>query len=239
MRLYYGLAAAFLSILALFLGVWNIRYSPSPPEKALSRTPKGSETSYPEAKASDRAASLPDIKAVWDRNLFDPARGAAEKMEEGVAAAKRADLELIGICKFGEVSGAIIVNKSSSPAQGAAPGQQPGQPGASKGKGEKRYYNIGQRMSNGFVLKEVYGDHVILARGNEEMVLKLQFGDDSSNKRIASVGIKPEPPKEEPPPATTPDGQAQPEPGKSDDKRPKGLPKPPAPPPMRMKNIMT
>ena len=248
MRVYYGIATVLLGIIAIYLSVCHLRFKPSPPDKALTKTPKESEFRLEAPKAEDRGAKLPDIKIVWEKDVFSQFRGVAERMDTGLAAAKQVDLELIGICKFGETSGAVIGSKSAG-GQLATPGPNiPGIPGAPTAqpapKSGRKFYAIGQRVGNGFVLKEVLADRVVLARGSEELVLKIQFESDSSNgRRLASVSFKQEAKPavqgDEQKPQAPVAGETEP-PADNSTAKAKGLPKPPPPPAMAPRgDIMT
>jgi hypothetical protein len=232
MRLCYAIAGVLLLLLAFWLGACHLRFKAPPPEKALAKTPKEADFKRAPAKAEDRAAKIPDIKPVWEKNVFSQSRGNAEKPEAG-AAAKQIDLELIGICKFGTVSGAVIGSKSRGLPAPAAPGGIPAAGGDAQSKSGRKFYSVGQKLANGFQLKEVHGDRVVLARGGEELVLKIQFESDSSkSRRLASVNYKISEPA-----APAPGSQAAPQDPRQQglEDAPKGLPRPPAAPPMAVK----
>lgn len=240
MRAFYGTACLLLVLLAGYLGVCNARYKAMLPEKALRKTPKEADFKADAPKGEDRGAKLPEIKTVWEKDVFAQGRGSVEKQDSALAAARQVDLELIGICKFGETSGAVIGSKSRGQLANA-PGAPPGAQGAEPKSGRK-FYTVGQRLGNGYMLKDVQSDKAILSRGSEELVLKIQFESDSSKgRRLASVSFKAAEPPQGPPAqqGAPPEGAQQP--ASQEPKAPaKALPKPPTAPPMAPKrDVMT
>jgi hypothetical protein len=246
MKKKYIILTVFLSLAVIILGLINIKFKPTQPDKTLKRTPKESEVKYPVPQEPNRGNELPQLAIMWEKNLFTQGRGSAEKTEGN--SLKYNDLELVGICKFGEKSGAIIVNKNgpSAPsiqqlppqqgqnAQGGNnPKQQPGQAPKALGKTEKRFYQLGQRLPNGFILKEIKQESVILARGSEEVVLKIQVGSKEGAKRVASFKPVETPHVNTAPPVKEEQPKAQESVKEQETKgREKGLPKPPPPPPI-------
>ncbi len=241
MKIYYAAATVVLSIVLIIMLAAHLNFKSSEPDKILRKTPREASLKYPVPQEQNRSSNIPQMTVIWEKNLFLPSRGAQDKGEAVADKAKHSDLELVGICKFGAVSGAIIVNKNRAqenivpPAQGTLPAQMKAQQ-AQGAKPEKRYFQQGQRMSSGYLLKEIHNDHVVLSRGNEEVILKLQFGDESSNKRLASMSFKPVE-KSEP---VSPSGETISAPpiqdAKPDQSRP-ALPAPPPPPPMGIKTL--
>lgn len=242
MKLYYAATACVLSILLILLLAAHLSFKASLPDKVLRKSPREATIKYPVPQEQNRSSNIPQMTVIWEKNLFLPSRGAQDKGEAVSDKAKHSDLELVGICKFGTVSGAIIVNKNRSQENFAPPvqGNQklPPQLKAQTqgGKPEKRYFQQGQRMSNGYLLKEIHSDHVVLSRGNEEVILKLQFGDEGSTKRLASMSFKPIEKSE----TVSPAGEtisAPPEQDAKPDQSKPALPTPPSPPPMGNKTI--
>ena len=109
----------------------------------------------------------------------------------------------MGVCSFGEISGAIILDKQAS---AAATSPQPSRlrnkgipsPGAASATAP-RFYKLGEQLENGFTLSEINSDSIVLSRGREQIVLKLEFEDEGSTSRItasaeaaaaASIAIK-------------------------------------------------
>lgn len=238
MRKKYIAITVFLGLMALLLAFMNFEFKASPPDKALRRTPKEAEIKYPSVLEANRGAELPQLSILWDKNLFSQGRRSGDKGDDSANPVKFNDLELVGICKFGESAGAIIVNKgnASHPLPPNLPGANPAMKGKVPGlnnmvrpnKADKRFYQLGQRMPNGFTLKEITTDSVVLARGSEEIVLKIQIGSKDGLKRMASFKpIEKETIKEE---LNKPPENIQEK--KNESKEERKIPKPPSPPPM-------
>ena len=158
--------------------------------------------------------------------------------------------ELVGVFIYGENAGAIILdkNKAKAPASPIAAPPRPGvppppgapappapegaagdgkkanlgvRPTVSRDNTTKHYYKLNDEMDNGFVLKKISQDSVLLIRGSENIELRLEKSDTTSKERIvknqtvvtppAVLGL--EPPKPQPGPQPLP-GQ-QPQPGQS------------------------
>jgi hypothetical protein len=129
---------------------------------------------------------IPDIASLWDNNLFSPYRtGDGGPL---LGAAKPTGMELIGVCSFGDVAGAIMLDRQASVAAS--------QPGRLRNKGvlsqgasatAPRFYKLGEQLENGFTLSEINSDSVVLSRGREQIVLKLEFEDDGSASRISAA----------------------------------------------------
>ncbi len=243
MKIYYAGASLVLSILLIAVLTAHLKFKISEPDKILRKSPREATVKYPLPQEQNRSANIPQMTVIWEKNLFLPSRGAQDKGEVLADKAKHSDLELVGICKFGTVSGAIIVNKNRSqenfvpPPQPGAQNHPPQLKAQAQGaKPEKRYFQQGQRMSNGYLLKEIHNDHVVLSRGNEEVILKLQFGDESSTKRLASMSFKPVEKSE----LVSPSGETISAPPLQDVKPEQSkpaLPTPPSPPPMGIKTL--
>jgi hypothetical protein len=215
--------------------------SPSKP-KALLKTPEASDIKFPTAMDNDRSKKIPALAALWEHNLFDPKRGNEDAVVDAPII-KNSEMELIGICRYGETAGAIILISQKNV---VAPQRNPRfrrgrrtpvpQPQVQKQQNQqkqaKRYYRIGQTMDNGYVLKEVNSDSVLVSRGSDELVLKMDYADKGSSNRISVATAKP--PEKKAAPAFKPPGKNK---SKEAPKNKSGkLPSPPPPPPL-MKNV--
>jgi hypothetical protein len=164
-----------------------------------------------------------------ENNIFDLYRGKSGG-GEGDKAPPNFDYELIGICAFGDVSGIIVSDKRGAMAGIMNAAQQrggpPGAPGAlgmpqqsSDSKpSSKRFYKIGETLNNGYTLEKTTNDSAILSRGNEQIVLKLEYDDSGSKMRLASAATeqakriydnKPKTPAASPPAAQSQSAAAQ------------------------------
>ncbi|MFA4943207.1 MAG: type II secretion system protein N [Lentisphaeria bacterium] len=151
--------------------VLNLRFTPAPSESPASLPPPA--VSPATAAAADRhRRELGESAAVTiltEKNPFSPNRGAA-----GTAAAdpgRRADMELVGIVRAGAVQGALILERQS-----AATG------------GKTQFCALGQTLANGFTLRELALDRVVLQRRGEEAVLRLDPSSPESRRRRAGGG---------------------------------------------------
>ena len=224
------IASGILGFLMIHL---HFSYQSPSVEKIISATPKKDLKEF-KASQINRGSDLPKLSSLWQKNLFDPSRGGHD--EEGKKdepnSRERSELELVGICKFGNYAGAIISVKNAS--QRIARQLQPLKPGekkpdiTEKPPKSRKYYKQGERVGNGYLLAKINDDSVVLSRDNEEVVLKMEYADKHSIKRIA----KTEESKNEKMPET---------PGNKEEKAPseiKGkLPGPPPPPPMKTAQI--
>ncbi|HBC87461.1 MAG TPA: hypothetical protein DCZ94_10940 [Lentisphaeria bacterium] len=198
MKLFYILLNLFLFILAVLLLALNLTFKSHLPDKILSMAPDlGRAVPAPQKIKKDRD-EITDIAGLWENNLFSPYRSG----EGGslLGGAKPAGMELLGISIFGDVSGAIILDKQSVSAM----------PQLSRSKGVRTsstaapqnvptFYKLGATLENGFMLIEVNSDSVVLSRGREQIVLNLNFDDDVIPSPVAA------PPVPENPLATAPE----------------------------------
>ena len=177
-------------ILALLMMQLHLSYQFSSVDKVVAATPKKELKEF-KVQHVNRGSDLPKLSSLWQKNLFDPSRGGHD--EEGKKdepnSRERSELELVGICKFGSYAGAIISIKNAS--QKAARQQlKPGEKKpdtAEKPTKARKYYKQGERVGNGYLLAKINDDSVVLSRDNEEVVLKMEYADKHSIKRIAKT----------------------------------------------------
>ena len=188
MRSFYIFLNIFLFIMAVLLLAVNISFKPYPPDKILSMAPVLNETVQSGQKIKGGKEEISEIASLWENNLFSPYRSG----EGGplLGAARPTGMELLGVCSFGEVSGAIIVDKQTSAAAVPQPGRLRNRGGASSGAASAtmpRFYKLGEQLENGFTLSEINFDSIVLSRGREQIVLKLEFEGESSISRNAAA----------------------------------------------------
>ncbi len=186
MRTFYIFLNLSLFILTVLLLVLNLSFKAQPPDKILSMAPVLNENAQLSQKIKGGREEIPDIASLWDNNLFSPYRtGDGGPL---LGAAKPTGMELMGVCSFGDVAGAIMLDKQASAAVS--------QPGRLRNKGvlsqgasanAPRFYKLGEQLENGFTLSEINSDSVVLSRGREQIVLKLEFEDDGSASRISAA----------------------------------------------------
>ena len=171
----------FAVILTFFviMGILSMHFSYETPRVVLSETPnkpQGVVLVKPPIKIYKNA------KSVWERSLFKSYRGIT-KNKIGVHSRQVQDspMELIGICQLGKRAGAIIIDKGPKSLLW------------NKKSSVSRYYALNQVLGNGYVLKDIMKRAVRLVRGQEELILQLEFGDKSSLVRnLNEVSIQTE-----------------------------------------------
>ncbi len=188
MRSFYIFLNIFLFLIAVLLLAVNISLKPYPPDKILSMAPSLNENVQTTQKVKGGREDIPDIATLWENNLFSSYRSG----EGGplLGAGKPTGLELLGVCSFGEVSGAIILDKQASSAAAPQVGRLRNRVGASSGGPSStapRFYKLGDQLENGFSLSEINSDSIVLSRGREQIVLKLEFEGESSISRNAAA----------------------------------------------------
>ncbi|MCK5801360.1 MAG: hypothetical protein KAI66_00940 [Lentisphaeria bacterium] len=139
------------------------------------------------------------MDTLWKQSLFRPDRTEEEKKEnEGAnAAAKPAlppvDMELLGTAKIADRQVAIIIVKKkgrSRPVRRVRgrpvklpPAEEVGDD-TDKRDPKRHIKRVGDEVgSTGYIVKEIHFGEVMLTRGDEELVLRIQTDDASSLKR--------------------------------------------------------
>jgi len=154
---------------------FHSEYQEPPPDKILSKTPRQAEAI---PRIQPKISPVINLEPVWKRSLFASYRGESLTHEQHVAAPqKKAAMELIGICKFGKTTGAIIIDKTPQRSM-----RRP-LPGQTSKTGRSKYYRLGQTLVSGYTLKAIHKKSVVLVRGSEELELGLEFGDSTSLAR--------------------------------------------------------
>lgn len=190
MKSFYIFLNVFLVIVAVLLLAVNLSFKPYPPDKILSMAPVLNENVQATQKIKGGREEVPDIASLWENNLF-----SAYRSGEGgplLGPAKPTGMELLGVCSFGDVSGAIIIDKQTSATALPQPGRLrsrgiPSPAGGAAGGIAPRFYKLGEQLENGFTLSEINSDSVVLSRGREQIVLKLEFEGESSISRNAAA----------------------------------------------------
>jgi len=213
MRGIHIIAVVVLVLINLVLAYANVYYKTPPPDKVLRKTPSGPDISFPPLKTAERRAEMPSIAALWEKNLFSSSRGESHADNPNIPV-NRGDLELVGICRLGDTAVAIILTKNQASQKAATPVGSSTKNSAFS-IGERHYYKQGQRLSNGFILKEVLSDSVLLSRGNEEIALKIDFKSPERERRIAASTVQPPTPQEQAAPSTATPPVAAPSPEKT------------------------
>lgn len=214
MKRIYLIVNGVFAVAILLLLIANWRYVAPPDDKAVGKLPQLIQP--PPIAVARMMLTSQDTVRTAEQNIFTPGRGRQEENTgKKVTAVNRPTLLLLGICRIGDVSGAIIADKNavrSSPSNlppNPIPNRIPGRPGAPgpmpiaklpqtaakparKASEGKRFFKVGEVVKDGFVLKEVKVDSVVLASGRDQMELKLQrSGRFGNNEPKAVVGAKP------------------------------------------------
>ncbi len=126
------------------------------------------------------------VQTLWENVIFSPTRQegftqTAPPVSVATESPSPTNLELMAVGIFGSRSAAVII--VNEPRQPTAPTRRRGAGGGGT-RGTQRVYNIGESVgSTGYTVREIKMDEVILARGDEERVLRLAPSSDSSQRR--------------------------------------------------------
>ncbi|OGV83702.1 MAG: hypothetical protein A3K19_13785 [Lentisphaerae bacterium RIFOXYB12_FULL_65_16] len=197
----YWLLNVVLMLGAVVASAWAVRQAPD--ARWSGRAQQSRFTAPPQLKgaagsagwdaAVGKATPQPvDVDVLWRQTLFNPAR--TEDLTKGDAEAvgpSRIELELIGILQFGDVAAAIILDKQMKAAprtRTARVGSRTVPAGGAEPSPEEvktqHVYKLNDPVGNtGYVVKEIRLDEVVLTRGDEERVLRLQSDDAESVTR--------------------------------------------------------
>ncbi|MCP4179339.1 MAG: hypothetical protein GY756_16395 [bacterium] len=133
------------------------------------------------------------LPSVWEKNIFDPARGSSVA-DVSVSSAKAGGMELLGIYSYGQTKGAIISVKQTN-----QPGSQNNQERRYQYNQNRRYNNknltqthskpkmyfeVGEKLPNNLILKSVGNNYAIVAGGGEALKLTIKYGTQSSMQRV-------------------------------------------------------
>lgn len=200
-NLMWILANCALLAAAYGVTVWVRDYDPRPTTWTVQADGEddGAAKGRPQSRAADSDAALADgsrlgqdeLDDLWKNTLFRPERTEevadpdAEEAEE--KAPDQVQLELIGVGKIGEKPVAIILEKT--PARRAirrrirrpgAPEEEEEEPPA---KTQHIYREGAEVGDTGYTVSRIDFSEVLLVRGDEELTLKLEAGDDQSQGR--------------------------------------------------------
>lgn len=124
-------------------------------------------------------AEMPDLHELYTQSLFSPERsevlGQIEATE--TAATGTLNMELIGIGAMGDTAAAVILVHNRQPRRGPHLGQ------AEKAT-TRHVYRLGQQVENtGYIIREISLTEVVLVKGDEERILRLEAADAGSTAR--------------------------------------------------------
>ena len=186
-----GLAGLAVAVAAWVLGQqpqkrWEARAAHTAAPVPLGKTAQERSAS----SLSRHLVPAPDaFDSLWQESLFRPERSeevsASDTGEGGDAAApESAEFELQGIGVIGTEAAAIIVDKLRRTVPRPRPGPG-GQPQVETVRTQHVYKVNAEIGTTGYKVKEVRKTEVVLARGDEERILKLESGDQDSQGRRA------------------------------------------------------
>lgn len=183
----------FGNMLGLFcvalLAYLNLSFRSTPPDPLLNNTPKLKDFNIQIENTIAKGVST-DFSKLLNDNVFSPYR--AKEEGDVFSSLKVTGMELIGIISYGDIAGAIIADKGASQAvqpQGPRSSVLPGTNKQNKQAGRPQFYKLNEVLPNGFTLKEVNSDSVLLSRAGEQIVLQLDFKDEGSKMRTEE-GVK-------------------------------------------------
>jgi hypothetical protein len=166
-----------LSFMIFYFLYLQIEYVPIAIDKKVQKNTKSLLLSIRKTINNDVSSSKKTNQfssEIWTHNLFDPLRGGfSGGLSSSNIANEPSDMELVGICNTNSLKGCIILLKKKISSFG------------NKNQ-KKRFFAVGERLPNGYILKEVKFDSSTLIRGNEQISLKLNFDDNNSINRISS-----------------------------------------------------
>jgi len=142
----------------LFLAV------PSAPEEVRCALPVPKKTAVVsgEEAAPRRGPSSVDYAAISDANLFHPERRMPPEKKEEKAMA-RPDVNLFGTLIAGDLSIAFLEDKKA--------------PVTSAGRGKRQIALRKGGILNGYVLRDVEADRIVLVKGDEQVLVMLTEGE--------------------------------------------------------------
>jgi hypothetical protein len=156
----------------------------------VAKLPPAEEEKPPEAPVA--GPSMPDYMIIAEQNLFHPDRKIPPEKKEAQQLPKP-ELILFGTLVTDGMSVAYVEDKKN--------------PKTSPGRGKRQTVMKKGDVVSGFVLKEIEADRIMLARGDETMVVYLNQGDKTRTSEVPgapAVSAKPVPGAPAPTPAARP-----------------------------------
>ncbi|HJO91989.1 MAG TPA: hypothetical protein QF753_01205 [Victivallales bacterium] len=197
MKIVYAIIIPLLLILIMVTAYLQLEYQPPPYDPELENKTQHLVNGMSWEKNMHSPENIKKstllLPSVWEKNIFDPARGSSVA-DVSVSSAKAGGMELLGIYSYGKTKGAIISVRQSN-----QPGSQYNQErryqynqgkkyGANRTiqalKKPKMYFEIGEKLPNNFILKSVGDNYAIVAGGGEALKLTIKYGTKSSMQRV-------------------------------------------------------
>lgn len=193
MNLVLWLVDGVLGIAGLVLTCWlvtAVRTDGRAPARLVG--PVADEPAVAAAEPAAQPPLNPDV--LWQKSLFNPQRSEAESAgaPQTESSVRLADLELLGINIIGDQACAVILVNGHAPPGAPAGGGTP--PSHAKARGakpvpaDKRLFRVGEMIADsGFKLKDVRLTEVVVSRGTDEQVLKMDRKDPRSTARAQTA----------------------------------------------------
>jgi len=185
-------------ILILIIGVLIFTYKAPVINQDMTKTSDNLIKNSPTPNSPDISvnSSQPEMSSdIWKNNIFDSTKAASADASGGSLSLK--DVTLVGVFGNGPVAGGVfIMNASSNAGGGGRPYNAPySQGGGSYGTPQgqesppkpKMIFLVGERLPNGFMVKSVTKNSVVLQGGDGTVTLDIQYADENSSKRLAEA----------------------------------------------------
>jgi len=189
MKLFYIVLNLFLAASIYGLAQYHYKYKEEEPDKELKRTPKV------DTNAKKPVSTVPikiiDTKNIVSKNLFTPNRSSGDSTtttsstDTAQKSKARKDVEakyeLAGICIFGDLRTAVIIDKSSLKRRNGPPGRRNSRTSQTSTtnnqddyKAKKRVFKVNDDISNGYTLSAINENSVILDKDGSKIELKME-----------------------------------------------------------------
>ncbi len=127
------------------------------------------------------AVGMADVEKMWQRVLFNPERRERVELEpEPPAETSPVEIELMAIGIVGSRAAAVIVVEEAARTR-RSPGQRRG---GTVRERTQNVYSLGDSLGGtGYTIEAINMEEVILIRGDEERILRLDPASESSQQR--------------------------------------------------------
>lgn len=199
MRIIYSTILFFMILFSLVFIDENIELEPPKYDSKLSQKTQSllKESMIKEETQMEVAEKIDLSPVVWDKNMFDPNRGKKAVIEE---AEYVGDVELMGICSYGSINGAILNITSQPNGKDLSPVSSingvvlkiDNQRDITSGRNQQvkirnQVYMAGDILPNGMLVKSIKDGLVELQSGFKTIILKVKFDNDNSRERMAQA----------------------------------------------------
>ncbi|HBM15335.1 MAG TPA: hypothetical protein DD381_03175 [Lentisphaeria bacterium] len=184
--LYMASIPLFTLLILIFLAL-NLTYKSPIINQEMLKTSEMLIKNSPTQNSSEievNHSTPPIISEIWENNIFNPSRASSADSSGGKLSLK--DVTLIGVFGNGPILGGVFqINSPQNPQGGDYSYGTPNQQSKEAPPKPKMVFLIGEKLPNGYVLKSVDKDSVILQGGDSSVPLQIQFADEDSTKRLA------------------------------------------------------